>query len=70
MPPRRASSGLYDNEELSCDAWRLLVQFGSSKKITKVQTRLNYFKYFHIFLYVFASYVKGRPINQNSKTTP
>ena len=31
-PPRRASSGVYDNEELSCDAWRLIVLFGSSKK--------------------------------------
>ena len=40
------------------------------KTNNKVQTRLNNFKYFHIFLYVFASYVKGRAINQISKTNP
>ena len=73
--PSRASSGLYDT--LDVVTKNFPVTLGTSlfnlavvKTINKVRTRLNSFKYFHIFLCVFASSVKGRPINQNSKTNP
>ena len=79
-PPRWASSGLYDTLDvvtknfpdtlgtpLGASFSPFHVHFVSSKNNNKVRKRLNNFKYFHIFLYVFASSVKGRPITQNSK---
>ena len=75
-PPRRTSSGLYDNLDVVVTK-NFPVTLGASlfslalvKKNNKVRTKLNNFKYFHIFLYVLASSVKGRPINQNSKINP
>ena len=74
-PPRRASSGLYDILDVVMKNFPVtlgasLFSLALVKKHNNVRTKLNNFKYFHIFLYVLASSVKGRPINQNSKINP
>ena len=68
--PRRASCGLYDTMDVVKKNFSVALGFVSFFLQIGVIEKLNNFKYFYIFLHVFASSVKGRPINQNSKTNP